>query len=355
MKKTHTNAFFEDDGGYGGYADEGDEDEAGPKAILKLPEDPQYGHSSHATGKATNRGGHSKGLSRSLSSPASSQASVSVTQLLPLSPDSHKPGGSFKDNGRNLSPLGKEKKVKTSSGTEVGSTKRTRARPNSAEDVKLPMFKFDPLRPSEVSRGEALPPNETAGEGEEGGEDGQQQRASSRPESPSQQQQTVAAGASSPAARSNSMPLSLSRKLNSMADIRTDVNDRAKYLEPPPGKFRREFSNDHPLAKNGTGKYTAELKNGVTPAGMHVEVPEKLKNTSVSDTIEVADKIERLTYTAQRRVVDPKQQIEELKKQQNATLKRIIIGERDAEAAREATLRSVADPKERQNLESVSA
>jgi len=53
-------------------------------------------------------------------------------------------------------------------------------------------------------------------------------------------------------------------------------------------------------------------------------------------------------------VVDPKQQIEELKKQQNATLKRIVVEERNAETAREATLRSVADPKERQNLESVS-
>ncbi len=342
MKKTNTNTFFDDDDrGYAGYEDEED-NEVGPKAILKLPEDQNRK-------ETTNKGGHHRGLSKSLTSPASSQASVSVTQLLPLSPDSHKQG-SFKDNGRTLSPLGKDKKGKIAGANRSsngGSTKRVRARPNSAEDVKLPMFKFDPLRPSDVSRGEALPPDETGEEeGREDVEEGQQQRESSRPESPA-----IAAG--SPA-RSATMPLSLSRKLNSMADIRTDVNERAKFLEPPPGKFRREFSNDHPLAKNGTGKYTAELKNGVTPAGMHVEVPERLKNSSVSDTIEVASKVERLTYTAQRRVVDPKQQIEELKKQQNATLKRIVVEERDAETAREATLRSVADPKERQNLESVS-
>ena len=198
------------------------------------------------------------------------------------------------------------------------------------------MFKFDPLRPSDVSRGEALPPDD--------GVD-----AFSRPQSPVLDNQKD----SNQPTGSPAMPLSLSRKLNAMADIRTDVNDRAKFLEPPPGKFRREFSNDHPLAKNGTGKYTSELKKGVTPAGMHVEVPERLKNTNVSDTISVASKIERLTYTAQRRVVDPKQQIEELKKQQNATLKRIVMEERDAEAAREQTLRSVADPHERHNLESV--
>lgn len=286
-----------------------------------------------------------------LNSSTSSQASASVTQLLPLSPDSRR-HATFADDGGDpptpstkekrgasreggSSPSGKDQKAKASMG---GSKRANRVRPSSAEDVKLPMFKFDPLRPSEVSRGEALPP-------EEGLE------AFSRPESPvldGHKDNAQAAGSPT-----NAMPLSLSRKLNAMADIRTDVNDRAKFLEPPTGKFRREFSNDHPLAKNGTGKYTSELKKGVTPAGMHVEVPERLKNTNVSDTISVASKIERLTYTAQRRVVDPKQQIEELKKQQNATLKRIVMEERDAEAAREQTLRSVADPQERHNLESV--
>ena len=31
--------------------------------------------------------------------------------------------------------------------------------------------------------------------------------------------------------------------------IRTDVNEKAKFIEPPTGKFRREFSRDHPLGK----------------------------------------------------------------------------------------------------------
>ena len=29
--------------------------------------------------------------------------------------------------------------------------------------------------------------------------------------------------------------------------VRTDVNDKAKFIETPTGKFRREFSRDHPL------------------------------------------------------------------------------------------------------------
>jgi hypothetical protein len=152
-------------------------------------------------------------------------------------------------------------------------------------------------------------------------------------------------------------PVSLSKKFSSSfgKEIRTDVNEKATFLEPPPGKFRREFSNDHPLAKGGTGKYLKELKKGVTPAGMHVEVPEHLKrtNSSVAETVGVANKIERLTYTAQKRVVDPKSQIDELKRQQNEALKRIIVEEREAEAVREQALRSVSDPRERQNLEGV--
>jgi len=347
QKKGAANNFFEDDddafGDYGADGNNNGDDGFGPKAILKLPEERPQPLSPII------KPPRSRGIPGGLTSSTSSQASASVTQLLPLSPDSRR-HATFAEDGGEPSPSTKEKRNASREGglspsgrdqkgnaTMGGSKRANRVRPSSAEDVKLPMFKFDPLRPSEVSRGEALPP-------EEGLE------AFSRPESPVlDSQKDTAQPAGSPAA----MPLSLSRKLNAMADIRTDVNDRAKFLEPPPGKFRREFSNDHPLAKNGTGKYTSELKKGVTPAGMHVEVPERLKNTNVSDTISVASKIERLTYTAQRRVVDPKQQIEELKKQQNATLKRIVMEERDAEAAREQTLRSVADPQERHNLESV--
>ena len=50
---------------------------------------------------------------------------------------------------------------------------------------------------------------------------------------------------------------------NSKAAIRTDVNEKAKYLDPPAGKFRREFSTDHPLAAKGTGKYDKEAKKGI--------------------------------------------------------------------------------------------
>lgn len=41
--------------------------------------------------------------------------------------------------------------------------------------------------------------------------------------------------------------------LKAKPPIRTDVNERAKFIEVPPGKFRREFSLDHPLAADGKG------------------------------------------------------------------------------------------------------
>lgn len=203
--------------------------------------------------------------------------------------------------------------------------------------MKLPMFKFDPLRSSQLSAADDSLGQQQQPMPQEGGPDTPINRSNSnRASSPGQP-----------------IPLSLSRKLDSQREVRTDVNDKASFLEPPPGKFRREFSNDHPLAKGGTGRYTKELKKGVTPAGMHLEVPEHLKNSKVSDTVEVAGKIERLTYTAQRRVVDPKSQIDAVKREQNATLKRIVMEERDAEAVREQTLRSLADQQERHNLEAV--
>lgn len=43
--------------------------------------------------------------------------------------------------------------------------------------------------------------------------------------------------------------------LKAKPPIRTDVNEKAKYLEVPPGKFRREFSLDHPLAAEGKGRF----------------------------------------------------------------------------------------------------
>jgi hypothetical protein len=182
------------------------------------------------------------------------------------------------------------------------------------DDMKLPMYAFDPLK----SENEA---------------------------SQQQQQQQAGGGGGVP----------LSKKLGAYIEVRTDVNDKAFFLDPAPGTFRREFSKDHPLAKNGTGRYKKELKKGIKPAGLHMEIPEELQNRSVSETISVSNKVEKLTYSAQTRIVDPKSKMDELKKQQNHALKLIIVEEREKEAARDEVLRHLKDPLERKNLEAVSS
>jgi hypothetical protein len=318
----HTDRFdFEDED------DEFGPNSGAPAAILKLPVDADRRGSSPQEGRRKKGGaqpGKSKGLEISLS-PTGSQGSASVSNFLLPSPSPAKAevGDQAQEReGPNRSregspPTGGSQRRTQSSKAQHSGKLRAAA---GAEDVKLPMFKFDPLR----------------GSGE-----------------------NPADGADAGPTDSAKQSTSLSKKFRSSfgQEQRTDVNDKATFLEPPAGKFRREFSNDHPLAKGGTGKYLGELKKGVTPAGLHVEVPEHMKRqtSNVADTLGVASKVERLTYTAQKRVVDPKSQIDELKRQQNQALKRINAEEREAEAVTEQTLRSIADPRERQNLEGVRA
>lgn len=315
-RRTGTAREFEDTERFA-FEDDEDGNEV-PLAILKLPED-----GGKFRGTATNSHDKgSKGLEVALS-PATSQAA---------SPDGH-----FLPKAQGVSPTA-ARAVSQDSPSASGQRRTGRSgsdkaqldsRPVAgAEDVKLPMFKFDPLR---------------------GGEEGLDGAAE------------TGGGFGDPESAKQGSPghLSLSKKFRSSfaQEQRTDVNERSTFLEPPPGKFRREFSLDHPLAKGGTGKYLNELKKGVTPAGLPVEVPESIKRSTsnVAETLGVATKIERLTYSAQKRVVDPKSQIDEMKRQQNEALKRILGEEREAEARREQTLRSVTDPRERTNLEGVSS
>ena len=332
-------------GRYKGFDFNSDDEEdqefgAGPEAILQLPEDGSSSPSPGAAqrgGKGSNRSNRAKGAH----SPSASQSS-STSHLPPASPSSNN------NNNRAGQSRGGRRSHKEDPSSNGG-------RKGGAEDVKLPMFKFDPLRTSEKGSS-----NETDGGnggaavgGEEGvtNEEANGAAEGNVPTTPSNNNNANPNGFSVKASAGN---IPLSQKLNATVEVRTDVNDKATFLDPAPGKFRREFSNDHPLAKGGTGKYTKELKKGVTPTGLHMEVPDNLKSSSVADTISASNKIERLTYTAQRRVVDPKSQVDELKKRQSAALKLIVMEERDAEAIREQTLKSLADPQERMNLEGVS-
>jgi hypothetical protein len=284
--------------------------------------------------------------------------------ILKLSEDSVSPAPSGKSTEQFPSPLPEARNTQSRAGTgsrradrsrgAAGDSEGGRAEGGRAEDVKLPLFKFDPLADSSRGAGNGDARGDPRGSDESEGifpeskldKAGIDAHAASQHSSPTAQ-----------APQASDSPQPLSRKVShlinqSAKEIRTDVNDRASFLEPPPGKFRREFSNDHPLAKGGTGKYSKELKQGITPAYMHLEQSKEMKS-NVSQSLDAATKIEKLTHTAQRRVVDPKSKIDALKKQQNTILKTIIVEERDAELQREHVLRSVTDPRERKNIESV--
>lgn len=92
------------------------------------------------------------------------------------------------------------------------------------DDVQLPMFPFNPLGMDNGANSPAI-----------GGENNQQMPPS---ENSSRTGKT-------PNSNTNSKMSAAKQK-----KIRTDVNEKANFLEPPVGKFRREFSLDHPLGNS---------------------------------------------------------------------------------------------------------
>jgi hypothetical protein len=140
--------------------------------------------------------------------------------------------------------------------------------------------------------------------------------------------------------------------------LRTDVNEKAKYLPVPAGRFRREFSLDHPLAPGGKGEYKEEMAKGLKPTGLFIP-PEKRDATAgdVENTIKLSQKVEKLTYSAQTSALDPdgsqEKFIEDLKKELNKKLESVLMEEQEAEDDRMEVLLNVHDPAEKANLEAI--
>lgn len=107
----------------------------------------------------------------------------------------------------------------------------------------------------------------------------------------------------------------------------------------PDGKFRAEYSKDHPFA-GGKGKYTKESKQGKQRL-----VPGKRRDPPpVERLAEVMSKQEQKKYDLQR-------QLEDLRKHQNEALLEVLEDERKAEEQRTEMGRGVSDTKERNRLE----
>lgn len=140
--------------------------------------------------------------------------------------------------------------------------------------------------------------------------------------------------------------------------FRVDANEKARFLPVPAGKFRREFSTDHPLAERGTGKYSRELNQGLTPTGLPLELEKKAANSvedNVAEAVELAERVERLTYQAQTSVVDEADDVDKLRKDMNAMMKVLLEEERNAEDERLNVLASMSDQAERAGVEAIFA
>lgn len=256
-------------------------------------------------------------------------AILKLDDVDPYSPLEHKTT-SKTTSGRNKNSSSTPSDLKSK--RPMSGIKNRASTSSSADDVQIPMYKFDPLN----DEGEQTEPTDRGGGLASAGDPNELSNS----------------GGFGPNGKKK---LAVLYRPPSRPRIRTDVNPKASYLNPPLGKFRREFSLDHPLAKGGTGKYSKELKNGVTPAGLDIpNAAEKMPHTSVSETIATANKIEKLTYSAQTRVVDPRSRLEQLKKEQDEELKKVIKEEREAEQVRDDVLRSINDAREKRNLDSVN-
>ena len=106
-------------------------------------------------------------------------------------------------------------------------------------------------------------------------------------------------------------------------------------------------------AAGGGGKYDEELKKGLKPTGLPSETVKAY--SSVSSAIEISNKVERLTFAAQAKVVDPGSELEKIKKAQKEILKKVLDEEREAEERRQEVGNSITDPEEKQHLEHVFA
>jgi hypothetical protein len=137
-------------------------------------------------------------------------------------------------------------------------------------------------------------------------------------------------------------------------NLRTDKNEKAKYLPPSKGKFRKEFSLDHPLAPKGSGKYTKELKQGLKPIGM--DLPQSTTaGANLEKTLQITEKVEKLTKVALLPTVDNDDSIKELQDSLSKELAKLVEEERIAEKTRQEAIRNFTDSYERMKLEEVFA
>lgn len=151
---------------------------------------------------------------------------------------------------------------------------------------------------------------------------------------------------------------SLTSSERRIENLRTDKNDKAKYMPTPQGKFRREFSLDHPYAPKGLGKYKKELKKGLKPVQFDASksmTSDVQASADVAQTLAMAQKVEKLTYDAETSVVDSEDTVKQLQEASAKKLQDLIEEERLAEEDRVEAIRNVVDAQEKAAMDQIFA
>jgi hypothetical protein len=120
-----------------------------------------------------------------------------------------------------------------------------------------------------------------------------------------------------------------------------------------PGEFRREYSKDHPLA-GGKGKYSKEKRSGKRPVGAGAAL-NAVKEGKLKTLEKLTVTIDSSDMRTPNQPVDLRRALENLRKDQNEILLRVLDEERKFEEDRVKAGKMAKDISERNRLELVFA
>jgi hypothetical protein len=167
-------------------------------------------------------------------------------------------------------------------------------------------------------------------------------------------------------APTNSMPMSMSMgpSLEAVYDEARGANHSKKgpdgrELKTKKGEFRREYSEDHPLAagatgRGGTGKYSAEKRTGKRAVGAGAAL-DAVRASKARPVERLAMSIDSADMRSPNQAVDMRTRVELLRKEQNQVLLKVLDEERKFEEDRSRAGKMAGDKNERNRLELVFA
>ena len=176
------------------------------------------------------------------------------------------------------------------------------------------------------------------------------------------------AGAEFDRAPTNSMPMSMSMgpSLEAVYDEARGANighskkgPDGRELKTKKGEFRREYSEDHPLAagasgRGGTGKYSAEKRTGKHAVGAGAAL-DAVRASKARPVERLAMSIDSADMRSPNQAVDMRTRVELLRKEQNQVLLKVLDEERKFEEDRSRAGKMAGDKNERNRLELVFA